>query len=174
MGSATPTAPQITRPQTLQSGRRITMTEFDLGLPSYVPTASAADAASVGLEATLQAVDEQSNVISALPVHFSRRVTVADTTTLFGTDDSGAIRVVATVTTKPLALKLNLRYLADGAALPRHLLASLRFLRALRPPNRLRFTIGDRSIAEPVELPLGAEFPRTTSKLCAPWLSYSR
>lgn len=54
---------------------------------------------SVGLEATLLAVDERSNTVSALPVHFRRRVTMMDTATLLGTDfrllvfheDAGAI-----------------------------------------------------------------------------------
>lgn len=138
------------------------MTGFDLGRPAFAPSVdeATARAMSVGLDATLLVVDERSNVVSALPVQFRRRVTLGDTATLFGTDESEAIRVVATVTTRPAGLKLNLRYFAGSPALPRQLLGSLRFLRALRRPNRLGLMVGERSIGEPEELPADEEFPQ--------------
>lgn len=161
MSSAAASAPVITRPQAPQSQHRVTDTEFDLGGRSYTPTnAAAAEAVSVGLEATLLAIDEQANVVSALPVHFRRRVTLLDRATLVGTDESGAIRVVAMVTMNPPGLELNLRYLAGGSALPRNLLTSFRFLRALRRPNRLGLMVGEYAVGEPDVLPADTEFPQ--------------
>lgn len=161
MPSTAATAPVINRPSAPRAEQRVAFAGFNLGSPSYTPTAdAAAEAVSVGLEATLLAIDEQSNVVSALPVHFRRRITMMDTATLLGTDGSGAIRVVATVKTNPPSLKLNLRYLAGSSAVPRDLLASFRFLRALHRPNRLGMTIGDRAVGEPDELPVGTEFPQ--------------
>lgn len=160
MPSTTATAPVITRPDAPRSERRIAFTGFYLGSPSYTPiTDAAAEAVSVGLEATLQAIDEHGSVISALPVQFRSRITTADTATLVGTDGSGAIRVVATVRTNPPSLKLDLQYPAASSAVPRDLLRSFRFLRALHRPNRLGMFIGDRAIGEPEELPIDAEFP---------------
>lgn len=160
MSSAAATAPVINRPGPPRSEPRIAFAGFSLGSPSYTPTAdTAAEAGTVGLEATLLAIDEQANTVSILPVHFGRRVTTMGTATLFGTDDSGAIKVVATVTTDPPSLKLNLRYLAGSSAVPRDLLASFRFLRALRRPNRLGMIVGNRPVGEPDELPVDTEFP---------------
>lgn len=161
MPSTAATAPVINRPGAPQSEHRVAFTGFNLGSPSYTPTADAvAEAVSVGLEATLLVIDELANVVGALPVHFRRRITMTDTTTLLGTDSSGAIRVVATVKANPPSLKLNLRYLAGSPAVPRGLLASLRFLHALHRPNRLGMTIGDRAVGEPDELPIDTEFPQ--------------
>ncbi|MGI8631824.1 MAG: hypothetical protein ACR2NA_04660 [Solirubrobacterales bacterium] len=161
MRSTAASAPVINRPSAPQLERRAAFAEFNLGSPSFTPTAdAAAKAASVGLEATLLAVDEHANVVSALPVRFRRRITMADTATLLGTDNSGAIRVVATVATNPPGLELKLRYLAGSSAIPRDLLASFRFLRTLHPPIRLGMAIGDRAIGEPHELPVGTEFPQ--------------
>lgn len=161
MSSAATTAPVINRPGAPQSAHRVAFAGFNLGSPSYTPTAAAAaEAGSVGLEATLLAIDEQANIVSALPVHFGRRVTTMGTATLFGTDDSGALKVVATVRTDPPSLKLNLRYLAGSSAVPRDLLASFRFLRALHRPNRLGMIVGDRAVGEPDELPIDTEFPQ--------------
>ncbi len=160
MPSTAPAAPVITRPDAPRSERPVEFTGFNLGSPSYAPiTGAAAEAVSVGLEATLRAIDEHGNVVSALPVHFRRRITMADTATLVGTDGSGAIKVVATVKTSPLRFMLNLRYLAGSSAVPRDLLASLRFLRALHRPNRLGIFIGNRAVAEPDEVPIGTELP---------------
>lgn len=155
------TAPVINRPTAPPLQLRPPFAGFDLGSPSYTPSPdAAAEAVSVGLEATLLTTDERGNVVNALPVHFRRRVTMADTATLLGTDDSGAIRVVATVSANPPSLKLNLHYLVGNASLPRDLLTSFRFLRSLRRPNRLVMTIGDRSVGEPDELPIETEFPQ--------------
>lgn len=152
-------APIISRPAPSPSGPRVGVEEFDFGSPSYTTTAAVAEAVSVALDATLLVIDERGSTVSALPVRFRRRVGVADTATLFGSDPSGVLRVVATVTTNPPSLKLNLRYLAGSTSVPRELLASFRFLRALRRPARLGLTIGNRSLGEPDELPAGTEFP---------------
>lgn len=161
MSSTAAAAPVITRPDAPRSERRAAFTGFNLGSPSYTPiTGAAAEAVSVSLEATLQVIDEHGNVVSALPVHFRRRITIADTATLVGTDGSGAIRVVGTVKKNPPSLKLNLRYLTGSPAVPRELAASFRFLRALHRPNRLGMFIGDDAVGEPDELPIGKEFPQ--------------
>lgn len=152
--------PTITRPREEESTEVIERPEFTLGDAGVVPAAGGAEAVSVALEATLVAVDREAAAISALPVVFGRRVTVGDVATLFGTDASRAIRVVARVSTDPPSLKLNLRYSDDASALPRELLPALRLLRALHRPNRLALRIGDRSVGEVDELPIDAGFPQ--------------
>lgn len=165
MTPAATAAPLITRPRAQPSRELDQPSEFALGAPAVEPTAAGAQAASVALEATLVAVDEEGRRINALPVVFRRRVTVGETATLLGTDPSQALRIVATVGTKPPSLKLNLRYSAGGPALPRELLASFRFLHALHRPNRLGLWIGDRAVGEPDELPADAGFPQAFVEL---------
>lgn len=152
----------INRPSAPRDERRVEYPGFDFGSPAYTPAeGAAAAAASVGLDATLQAIDEQGHVVSAIPVHFRRRVTVGDTATLLGTDASGAIRVIATARREPPSFSLNLHYLSGSPAIPRELLSSFRFLRALHRPRRLGVLIGDRPVGEPDVLPAGTEFPQS-------------
>ena len=161
MPSAAVHPPAITRRAAPHTDRRAPLTHFAFGGQSDAPAADAAtDAVSVALRATLEAVDEHAKVISALPVQFRRRVSMSGTATLLGTDPSGSIRVVATVTTTPPRLNLNLRYLSGGPALPRQLLASFRFLRTLRRPNLLRLTIDGRTVGELEEFTVAEEFPQ--------------
>lgn len=162
---ATAAVPVVSRPAVSTGEERVVFREFYLGdgnaERAFERTVDAAsvEGVAVGLDATLLALDERLNVVSALPVRFRRRVTVGDTATLVGTDASEAVRVVATVEKHPPRFLFKLRYLAGGQALPQQLLPSFRFLRALRRPNRLGIRIGERMVGGPEELSSALEFP---------------
>lgn len=143
------------------------ISEFEVGESGYTTEVdrAAVEATSTAIDATLVAIDERSNVVSALPIEFRRRLVVDDTNTLIGTDASGAVKLTATLTWQPPKLTLNLRYVGPNAALPRDLLPAFRFLRALRRPNRFQLVVADRPMGEPSEIPSRVEFPQDLVEL---------
>lgn len=159
MTPAASIVPVITRPAADETAV-IERPRFSLGVPELSSTAAGVEAVAVAMQATLVVLDDDRFEVSALPVLFRRRVKVGDTATLLGTDPSGAIRVMATVTTSPPTLKLHLNYAEGDSALPRALLPAFRFLRAAHQPNRLAMRLGDRLVGEVDELPSEEGFPQ--------------
>ena len=120
----------------------------------------AADPEAIQLRGALAAVDEQSQVVAAVPITYRERRAGLRGFVLTGRDSSGLLRIRAAVASEERKLSLGIQLDISEPFLPAEVLPAARLAQQLAAPNRLRVSF-DGKIAGDLEMsgqaPLAAQ-----------------